>query len=313
MKLFTISKICGCLLLTALLAFGQRIQINPTIEQKIDDLIAKMTIDEKISQMTQFSGTNPNYEVIMREGKIGSLLNVRGAEEINRLQRIAVQESRLGIPLIIGKDVIHGYRTIYPIPLGCAASWDTALVRQAAEMAATETRAEGIHWTFAPMVDIARDPRWGRIAEGFGEDPWLGFALAKATVKGFQGKYLAGQNAILACAKHYVAYGAAEGGRDYNTTDMSERTLREIYLPPFKSAVDAGAGSIMSAFNDLCGVPASANRLTLTDILKTEWQFQGFVVSDWNSIGELVAHGVASDAVGAGVVAEKTRKMVLIK
>ncbi|MFA4838134.1 MAG: beta-glucosidase BglX [Candidatus Neomarinimicrobiota bacterium] len=293
------------ILLTVISASAQRIALNPEIEKKIDKLLSQMTLEEKLGQMTQFSGTNPAYEGMIREGKIGSLLNIRGAKEVNRLQRIAVKESRLGIPLILGNDVIHGYRTIYPIPLACAASWDTALVRQAAAVAAEEARAEGTHWTFAPMVDIARDARWGRIAEGAGEDPFLGSAIAKALVTGFQGKTLAGQSSVLACAKHFVGYGAAEGGRDYNTTDMSERTLREIYLPPFKSAVYAGAGSLMSAFNDLSGIPASANHFTLADVLKNEWQFNGFVVSDWNSIGELVAHGIASNTIEAGVAALK--------
>ena len=293
------------ILLTVASASAQRITLKPEVEEKIDKLLSQMTLEEKLGQMTQFSGANSMNETMIREGKVGSLLNIRDAKEANRLQRIAVNESRLGIPLIFGNDVIHGYRTIYPIPLACAASWDTALVRQAAKIAGEEARAEGTHWTFAPMVDIARDPRWGRIAEGAGEDPFLGSAMAKSFVTGFQGKTLTGQSSVLACAKHFVGYGAAEGGRDYNTTDMSERTLREIYLPPFKSAVYAGAGSLMSAFNDLSGIPASANRLTLTDVLKNEWQFNGFVVSDWNSIGELVAHGIASNATEAGVAALK--------
>ncbi len=263
-----------------------------------------MTLDEKIGQMTQFSGSLPEYESMIEEGKIGSLLNVYGASETNRLQKIAVEESRLGIPLIFGLDVIHGYRTIFPIPLGSAASWDTAFVRKAESIAAREASSEGINWTFALMVDIARDPRWGRIAEG-GEDSFLGSTMARAQVLGFQGKSLANPLTILACGKHFVAYGGAEGGRDYNTVDVSERTLREIYLPPFKAAVDAGAGSIMSAFNEINGIPASANRFTLTDILRGEWGFNGFVVSDWNSIGELVKHGIASDKVGAGIEALK--------
>lgn len=287
------------------IAGGQNIPVNPAIEKKIDDLLAKMTLTEKIGQMTQRSGAGSHNEALVREGKVGSLLNVRGAAEVNRLQKIAMQESRLGIPLIIGNDVIHGYRTVYPIPLGCAASWDTTLIRQVSEMAAREAAAEGTHWTFAPMVDIARDPRWGRIAEGNGEDPFLGSAIAKVAVNGFQGKDLADPLTILACPKHYVAYGAAEGGRDYNTTDVSERTLRDIYLPPFKAAIDAGAGSIMSAFNDLNGIPASANYFTLRDVLKGEWGFQGFVVSDWGSIAELINHGIADTPVTAGIIALK--------
>ena len=270
------------------------------IEQKIDALLSRMTFAEKIGQMTQFSGTDARKEEQIRAGAIGSLLNVIGAAENNRLQKIAVEESRLKIPLIIGNDVIHGYRTIFPIPLAWSASWDTALIRQAARIAAKEARAVGIHWTFAPMVDIARDPRWGRIAEGAGEDPFLGAAIARSLVCGFQGSSLADPQALLACAKHYVAYGGAEGGRDYNTVDISERTLREIYLPPFEAAVRAGAGSLMSAFNEIGGIPASANPLTLRQILKGEWAFTGFVVSDWNSIGELLNHGLAANRIEAG-------------
>jgi len=222
---------------------------------------------------------------------------------------MAVEHSRLGIPLIFGLDVIHGYSTIFPIPLGLASCWDPDSARKAASIAAAEAASEGIHWTFAPMVDIARDPRWGRIAEGAGEDPYLGSAMARALVEGFQGQDLADPDTIVACPKHYVAYGGAEGGRDYNTVDVSERVLREIYLPPFKAAiVDAGAGTIMGAFNDLNGVPASANRYILTSILRGEWDFDGFVVSDWNAIRELLNHGIAAtpaeaskEAVDAGV------------
>ncbi len=280
--------------------FGQPLR-DVEIEVKVNELLYQMTLAEKIGQMTQFSGTNKQYEQMIREGKIGSLLNVIGAEENNRIQKIAVEESRLGIPLIIGLDVIHGYRTIFPIPLAASASWDTVLIRKAAEIAAKEAASAGIHWTFAPMVDIARDARWGRIAEGAGEDPFLGSAIARAQVLGFQGEDLADPLTLLACSKHYVGYGAAEGGRDYNTVDISERTLREIYLPPFKAAVDAGVGTLMSAFNEIGGVPASANQFTLRKILKGEWGFDGFVVSDWNSIGELVVHGIAKNQLEAGV------------
>ncbi|MEM2029096.1 MAG: beta-glucosidase BglX, partial [Candidatus Bathyarchaeia archaeon] len=225
--------------------------------------------------------------------------------EVNRIQRIAVEESRLGIPLIFGLDVLHGYKTIFPIPLGLASTWDPETVKKSASIAAAEAYADGVRWTFAPMVDIARDPRWGRIAEGAGEDPYLGSVMARALVEGFQGSNLSDQNAIVACPKHYVAYGGAEGGRDYNTVDVSERTLREVYLPPFRAAVKAGAGTIMSAFNDLNGIPASANPYTLKTILREEWGFDGFVVSDWNAIGELINHGVASDIYEA---AEKALK-----
>ncbi|MCK4689425.1 MAG: hypothetical protein KAT41_03915, partial [Candidatus Marinimicrobia bacterium] len=292
-------------LLISNLVFPQQTLTGYEIEEKVEVIMSKMILEEKIGQMTQLSGALPEYELMIEDGNIGSLLNVYGARETNRLQKIAVGESRLGIPLIFGLDVIHGYRTIFPIPLGSAASWDTALVRRAESIAAREAASEGINWTFAPMVDIARDPRWGRIAEGAGEDPFLGSAMARAQVLGFQGKSLADPLTLLACGKHFVAYGGAEGGRDYNTVDVSERTLREIYLPPFKAAVNAGVGSIMSAFNEINGIPASANRFTLIDILRDEWGFNGFVVSDWNSIGELVKHGIASDKVGAGVKALK--------
>ncbi len=265
------------------------------IERKINELLSKMTLDEKIGQLNQHAGVDKEGEELIRKGEIGSFLGVWGADKVNKLQEIAVKESRLGIPLIIGDDVIHGYHTTFPIPLAEAASWDPELVKEAAGIAAIEAASEGINWTFAPMVDVARDPRWGRIAEGSGEDPFLGSAMSAAEVKGFQGKNLSDKNTIAACAKHYVAYGAAEAGRDYNTVDMSERTLREIYLPPFKAAVDAGVCTLMSAFNSLNGVPASANYFTLTKILKHEWGFKGFVVSDYNSVGELVNHGIAAN------------------
>jgi beta-glucosidase len=293
-------KILLTLTLVITVVLGQHLK-DVEIEVKVNELLRQMTFAEKVGQMTQFSGTNKQYEQMIREGKIGSLLNVIGAEKNNRLQKIAVEESRLGIPLVIGLDVIHGYRTIFPIPLAASASWDSALVRKATSIAAREASSEGINWTFAPMVDIARDPRWGRIAEGAGEDPFLGSAMASAQVLGFQGKSLADPLTLLACGKHFVAYGGAEGGRDYNTVDISERTLREIYLPPFKAAVDAGVGTLMSAFNEIGGVPASANKHTLRDILKVEWGFEGFVVSDWNSVAELVNHGIAGNRLEAGV------------
>jgi len=276
--------------------------------KRVKDLLKRMTLEEKIGQMCQYSGFSEGLGSLVKEGRIGSLLNVTGAEATNKVQRIAVEHSRLGIPLIFGLDVIHGYSTVFPIPLGVASSWEPNLARKAASIAAAEAASEGIHWTFAPMVDIARDPRWGRIAEGAGEDPCLGSAMARAQVEGFQGDDLADPDTIVACPKHYVAYGGAEGGRDYNTVDVSDKALREIYLPPFREAVDARAGTIMSAFNDLNGVPASANRYTLMDILRGEWGFEGFVVSDWNSVGELVVHGIAGtpaeaakEGVGAGV------------
>ena len=275
------------------------------IEVRVEDLLRRMTLEEKIGQMCQYSGITREYEQRIREGKVGSLLNVFGAEEINRVQRIAVAESRLGIPLLFGLDVLHGYKTIFPIPLGLASTWDPEAVKRVASIAAAEASADGVRWTFAPMVDIARDPRWGRIAEGAGEDPYLGSVMARAYVEGYQGSSLSDPNAVVACPKHYVAYGGAEGGRDYNTVDISERTLREIYLPPFKAAIEAGAETIMSAFNELNGIPASANPYTLKTILRGEWDFKGFVVSDWNAIGELINHGIAEDIYEA---AEKALK-----
>lgn len=264
-------------------------------DQRIDDLLSRMTLDEKVGQLVQYSGFNEDRAAAIREGKVGSLLNVTGAENTNRAQRIAVEESRLGIPLLFGLDVIHGYRTIFPLPLATASSWDPELVTTIEAIAAREARASGIHWTFAPMVDIARDPRWGRITEGAGEDPYLGSVMAAARVRGFQGSDIASPDRIIACLKHYVAYGAPVGGRDYNSVDMSERSLREIYLPPFKAGVAAGAASIMSAFNLLNGVPTTANKFTINRVLRDEWGFDGFIVSDWNSIGELVDHGYAGD------------------
>lgn len=278
------------------------------IEARIEQLLSQMTLEEKIGQMTQLSDAKPEHLPLIRAGKVGSLLNVVGAEETNRFQKAAVEESRLGIPLIFGYDAIHGYRTTFPIPLAEAATWDAELVEQAAAASAAETAAAGVHWTFAPMVDIARDPRWGRISEGAGEDPYLGSVMAAARVRGFQGQDPAAADKVVACAKHYVGYGAAEGGRDYDITLIPERTLREVYLPPFKAAVDAGVLTLMSGFNDLDGIPATANHFTLTEVLRKEWGFKGFVVSDWESVVELVNHGIVATpaeaaqlAVNAGV------------
>jgi beta-glucosidase len=296
-------------------------QRSQNVEARINALLARMTLEEKLGQLQQLDGEangnfRPEHLQLARQGKLGSTLNVRGAQRTNELQRIAVTESRLKIPLIFGFDVIHGYRTIFPIPLGEAASWDPAGVERAASIAAAETRAAGVHWTFAPMVDIARDPRWGRIAEGSGEDPYLGSAMARARVRGFQGSDYSASDKIVACAKHWVAYGAAEAGRDYNTTDVSERTLREVYFPPFKAALDAGVGTFMSAFNDLNGVPSSANPFTLTQVLRGEWKFDGFVVSDYTSVEELIKHGVAAngadaarEALNAGVDMEMVSRL----
>ena len=276
------------------LATTTHVQDN-SVNGKVEKLLSMMTLEEKVGQLTQYSGFSSSREELVRRGKVGSFLNIFRAENTNKIQKIAVEESRLGIPLIFGLDVIHGYRTIFPIPLAQACSWDPEMVKKAEVIAAREARASGIHWTFAPMVDIARDPRWGRIAEGAGEDPYLGSVMATARVEGFQGTDLSSSNTILSCLKHFVAYGGAEAGRDYNTVDMSEKTLREIYLPPFKAGVEHGALSVMSAFNSLNGIPASANHFTLTKILRQEWRFDGFVVSDWASIRELINHGYAAD------------------
>ena len=275
-----------------------------------------MTLEEKAGQLSQYSARwmagpsggalDPGQAEEIRKGRMGSLLNLLGADATRTVQKIAVEESRLKIPMIFGYDVIHGYRTIFPIPLAEASSWDPAAVELSTRVAAVEAAASGIHWTFAPMVDIARDPRWGRIAEGSGEDPYLGSVMAAARVRGFQGDGPGTITSVVACAKHFAAYGGAEGGRDYNTVDISERTLRETYLPPFESAVRAGAGTLMSSFNEIGGVPSTANRYLLTDILRGEWKFDGFVVSDWNSVGELLPHGVAgtpADAALRGLVA----------
>jgi beta-glucosidase len=291
------------------------------VEARINALLARMTLEEKLGQLQQLDGEangnfRPEHLQLARQGLLGSTLNVRGAQRTNELQRIAMTESRLKIPLIFGFDVIHGYRTIFPIPLGEAASWDPASVERAAGIAAAEARAAGVHWTFAPMVDIARDPRWGRITEGSGEDPYLGSAMARARVRGFQGSDYSARDKIVACAKHWVADGAAEAGRDYNTTEVSERTLREVYFPPFKAALDAGVGTFMSAFNDLNGIPSSANSFTLTQVLRNEWKFDGFVVSDYTSVEELIKHGLAGngadaarEALNAGVDMEMVSRL----
>ena len=297
----------GILALITTSAFAQSSIGSPEIERRIDALLRRMTLDEKVGQLVLYSAGVPtgpgtgraDYREQIAKGQLGSIGNLTGAAKTNALQRIAVEKSRLGIPLLFGIDVIHGYRTVFPVPLGMASTWDPQLVEQAARVAAKEATAEGIRWTFSPMVDIARDARWGRIVEGAGEDPYLGSAMAAAYVRGYQGTNLANADSLAACAKHYAGYGAAEAGRDYNAADMSERTFRQIYLPPFESAVKAGAASIMSAFNTLNEVPATANPMTLTKILRGEWKFQGLVVSDWQAIAELIAHGVALDGATA--------------
>lgn len=274
-----------------------------TIDQKVNDLLKKMTIEEKIGQLNQYTGDNqatgpitinPNKQAEIKQGLIGSMLNIIGTKYTRQYQELAMQ-SRLKIPLLFGQDVIHGYKTTFPLPLAEAASWDLQAIELAARVAAEEAAASGVHWTFAPMVDISRDPRWGRVMEGAGEDTYLGSKIAYARVKGFQGNKLGDLNSVMACVKHFAAYGAGVGGRDYNSVDMSERMLLETYLPPFKAALDAGAATFMNSFNDVNGIPATGNAHLQRDILKGKWNFQGFVVSDWGSIGEMVAHGYSKD------------------
>jgi beta-glucosidase len=305
-------RLLGCVVLL-LAADGVSAQEpNPNLaecRQKADALLARMTLEEKIGQMVLISSTQVTtgesktlspLEVEIGSGRCGNVFNALTTAYIRRLQELAVNNTRLKIPLLFGFDVIHGFKTIFPIPLGEAATWDMSAVEQADRTAAIEASAGGLNWTFAPMVDIARDPRWGRIAEGAGEDPYLGCAVARAAVRGFQGTNLADPTSVLACVKHFAAYGAAQAGRDYNTVDISERTLREVYLPPFKAALDAGALSVMSAFDELNGVPATANHFLLTQVLRDEWHFQGFVVSDYTSVNELVNHGIAANDYDAG-------------
>lgn len=275
-----------------------------TADQKmntfITGLMSKMTLDEKLGQLnlpgagdiTTGQASSSDIAKKIREGKVGGLFNIKSVQKIKDVQRIAVEESRLKIPLIFGMDVIHGYETVFPIPLGLSCSWDMNAVERSARIAAIEASADGINWTFSPMVDIARDPRWGRIAEGSGEDVYLGSQIAKAMVKGYQGDDLSKDNTIMACVKHFALYGAAEGGRDYNTTDMSRVRMYNEYLPPYKAALDAGSGSIMSSFNEIDGIPATGNRWLLTDVLRKQWGFKGFVVSDYTSVNEMIDHGV---------------------
>ena len=290
---------------------GRREASLKDVDPRVDSLIRIMTLDEKIGQMVLFTSdwdvTGPTiregYLDDIRSGRCGNIFNAYTVDYIRELQRVAVEESRLGIPLMFGYDVVHGHKTIFPIPLGESCSWDLDLIRRSASAAAAEAAASGLNWTFAPMVDISVDPRWGRVSEGAGEDPYLGSLIAAARVKGFQGENLANPLTVLACVKHFAAYGAPFAGRDYNTVDMSERQFREFYMPPYKAGVDAGALSVMTAFNEYDGVPATGNQYLLKDLLKGEWNFQGFVVTDYTSINEMVHHGYARDEAEAGVKA----------
>lgn len=321
-KLFTIKLVFLYIFLTGfifscteLFSNGNNPEDSRSLDQKVETLLSKMTLEEKIGQMNQYNGfwdfTGPapkgghaekKYEDL-KNGLVGSMLNVRGVKDVTAVQKVAVEESRLGIPLIIGFDVIHGYKTISPIPIAEAASWDLAAIKKSAEMAALESSAAGINWTFAPMVDISRDARWGRVMEGAGEDPYLGSKIAEARVNGFQGNNLSLNSTIAACAKHFAAYGFAEGGRDYNTVDIGTSTLYNMVFPPFIAAKNAGVKTFMNSFNELNGVPATGNKYLQRDILKEKWAYDGFIVSDWGSITEMIAHGHAKDGQHAAELA----------
>lgn len=283
-------------LAASLIGCSQPQDNNTEIENKVEALLQKMTMEEKLGQMNQLSPWDfEELAARVRKGEIGSILNVVNPEEINKIQKIAVEESRLGIPILVSRDVIHGYKTIFPIPLGQAATFNPQIAEDGARVAAIEASADGIRWTFAPMIDISRDPRWGRIAESCGEDPYLSSVMGAAMIKGYQGDSLNDPTAIAACAKHFVAYGAAEGGKDYNSTFIPERVLRNVYLPPFKAAVEAGCATFMTSFNDNDGVPSTANKFVLKDVLRDEWKYDGMVVTDWASAAEMINHGFCVD------------------
>lgn len=296
------------LVFSPIISVAQNTLIDPETEQKVDELLSKMTLEEKVGQLNQHSGswdvTGPIPEDneyvaerarLLKNGGVGSMLNVVGAEATYEAQKLAVENSRLGIPLLFGFDVIHGFKTIFPIPLGEAASWDLDIIEQSARVAAIEASAAGVNWTFAPMVDVGRDPRWGRVMEGAGEDPYLGSQVGLARMKGFQGDDLSVKNTILATAKHLAGYGFSEGGRDYNTVDFSRRTLHNIVLPPFKLLTENGIATVMNSFNDLNGIPASGDTYLQTEVLKEDWGFNGFIISDWGSIRQMINHGYSKD------------------
>ena len=290
-------KIKFLIIILSILTFHACTKNQSEEDKKVEQLLSKMTLEEKIGQMNQLSYDVVNIELeeSIKKGNVGSLLNIVDPQRINELQKIAVEESRLGIPLIIGRDVIHGFKTIFPIPLGQAASFNPDIIKAGARIGAIEARSVGVTWTFAPMLDISRDARWGRIAESLGEDPYLASVLGAAMVKGFQGESLSDETAIAACVKHFIGYGAAEGGRDYNTSNIPPHLMRNIYLPPFESAIKAGAATLMTSFNENDGTPASGNKYLLCDVLRDEWKFDGFVVSDWTSMSEMIPHGFAQN------------------
>jgi beta-glucosidase len=294
-------KKASLLFIASLLCFSSAFsQADPKMKSFIDALMKKMTLEEKIGQLnlpssgdiTTGQAKSSDIAKKIREGKVGGLFNIKSVAKIKDVQRVAVEESRLKIPLLFGMDVIHGYETVFPIPLGLSCTWDMPLIERSAQIAAKEASADGINWTFSPMVDICRDPRWGRIAEGSGEDAYLGSEIAKAMVKGYQGNDLTKNNTIMSCVKHYALYGAPEAGRDYNTTDMSRQRMYNEYFPPYKAAVDAGVGSVMASFNEIDGIPATANKWLMTDVLRKQWKFNGFVVTDYTGINEMIDHGI---------------------
>ncbi len=304
----------GLLVITSL---NVEAQTSPDAKMNtfITSLMKKMTLDEKIGQLnlpgagdiTTGQASSSDIAKKIAEGKVGGLFNIKSVEKIKDVQKVAMKQSRLKIPLLFGMDVIHGYKTVFPIPLGLSCSWDMEAIEKSARITAIEASADGINWTFSPMVDIARDPRWGRIAEGSGEDAYLGSQIAKAMVKGYQGDDLSKNNTIMACVKHFALYGAAEAGRDYNTTDMSRIKMYNEYFPPYKAAVDAGVGSVMASFNEVDGIPATGNKWLMTDVLRKKWGFNGFVVTDYTGINEMIDHGmgnlqtVSSLALKAGI------------
>lgn len=296
-----IKLMTGAFLIMSLMACSQQknsqnSNIDSAIESKVENLLSKMTLEEKLGQMNQLSPWNfDELAERIRKGEVGSILNVVNPEEVNKIQKIAVEESRLGIPILVSRDVIHGYKTIFPIPLGQAATFNPQIVEDGARVAAIEASSDGIRWTFSPMIDVSRDPRWGRIAESCGEDSYLNAVMGAAMIKGYQGDSLNDPTSMAACAKHFVAYGAAEGGKDYNSTFIPERVLRNVYLPPFKAAVDAGCATFMTSFNDNDGVPSTANKFVLKDVLRDEWKYDGMVVTDWASALEMVNHGFCAD------------------